>query len=335
VSFTRQSCSVSLLACALALPSVVLAEGSERQTPIDEQKQQIEEANLPPAVQQFVNYMRDFDSRYPDSGRVAVDRVLAEEGESIALHYCGAIGIDGPCVPDDKSQATGFVPVNMLSANVPPPSNWWEWVRYLFGQVGVIPSANFCPAPYSMTNIYMDDENNNNNNSRSGWIGATVSNNNTLWRHCRLTSAASWQFRPLPVASSSHSYAVLSLGVFCPPGSSRYWRFQDNQGGSNGNYSTGPIFPNVNVAGRNWLTASCHFTGGNASFGTMPAFPNLGFSYGVYGPDSMPGPYALQRGWVYQDDEDFININYWLPGAPNPAIMNGSNNTRRFLVRVR
>lgn len=332
------SARLSLLACAvaIALPGLALAEGSERDTPIDEQKQQIAEADLPPAVKDYLTYVQDFDARYPDSGAVKVDEVLELEGEKFALLYCGAIGIDGPCVPDERNPEGGFLAVQdggTMKAAL--DGRWWDWVRYLFGNIGVIPDTAFCPSPYAYTFMYMDDENNNNNNNRSGWIGATTSNSNTTWRHCRLSAAASWQFRALPVANAAHGYAVLNMGVFCPPGSTRYLRFQDNQGGSNSNSSGGPIFPNVNVLGRNWLTFTCHFNGGFNASGNMSAFPNLGFKYGVYAPQAMSSTYALQRGWVYQDDEDFLNINYWAPSPPNSGIMNGTNNTWRSLVRVR
>ena len=45
------------------------------------------------------------------------------------------------------------------------------------------------------------------------------------------------------------------------------------------------------------------------------------------------GPYALANGYVYQDDEDFLNLNFWI-GSPD-AVMGGGNNTWRGLSRVK
>lgn len=321
------------IACALALvlPSAAFAENSENETPADEQAQQLNEIELPEAVQLFVDYLQDLDARYPYTSEFDATTVIDQEGEMIATLYCQAIGLDGPCAPDARGN---YVPVGGATARG-GDGKWWVWLQNIAYSIGVIPEMNACPAPYAYTYIHMDDENTDNNNSRAGWIGATASGSNTTWRHCRLNYDLAMQFRPLPQTGSKYNYAVQNMGVFCPPGSTRAGRFHDNQGGPNGNTSAGGVFPSVNVLGRNWFTFTCHFRGGNTSAGTMSAFPNLGMRYGVYGSQYMPAPYALQTGRVNQDDEDFANTNFWLNLPAGSDMFLGIVNTLRYLVRVK
>jgi hypothetical protein len=326
--FNILTCAIAF-ALPLACPSLAFAEGSEWETPRSEQQDHATEAKLPEAVQLFVDYMQDFDARYPDSGAVDVDQVIAEEGETIARLYCDAIGVGAPCAPvgDDG----GFVATGGTAAR--GIDDWWEWLVTQDLNVGVIPEVNSCPSQYSYVQIYMDDENTRNANNRSGWIGATASGTNTAWRFCKLTTASSVQFRPLPSAGAANNYAVQNMGVFCPPGATRVGRFHDNQGGSNSNSSIGNVFPSVNVLGRNWLVFACHYAGGAYSpIGPMTVFPNLNMKYGVFGPDSSP--YGLLKGWVYQDDEDFANLNSWI-NQPGTTIFSETTNTKRRLMRVR
>ncbi|NOT89603.1 MAG: hypothetical protein HOP03_15700 [Lysobacter sp.] len=42
---------------------------------------------------------------------------------------------------------------------------------------------------------------------------------------------------------------------------------------------------------------------------------------------------ALQHGNVYQDDEDFWNLNFWI-GSPD-TVMGGGSNTWRALAKVK
>lgn len=328
--FLAHACALALV-LPLAGTSPAFAEGSEKLTPPDEQKDHALETTLPKSVQLFVDYMRDFDRRYPDSGLVDMDRVIAEEGEMIATLYCDAIGVGAPCAPlgDDG----GFVPVGggVATRGV---EDWWEWLATQSINIGVIPEVVSCPAGTSYVQIHMDDENSDNANNRSGWIGATYSASNTSWRFCKLSPAMSAQFRPLPSIGTQHNYAVQNFGVFCPPGATRVGRQHDNQGGANNNSSVGNVFPSVNVLGRNWLVFACHYTGGAWSpIGPMTAFPNIGTKYGVFGPDLSP--YALLRGWVYQDDEDFVNLNTWINHPGSNTIFSETTNTRRRLMRVR
>jgi hypothetical protein len=318
------------MALTLPLSGAALAEGSENQTPADEQAQQLQELELPDAVRMFADYLFDLDARYPGTSDFDPTTVINQEGENIATLYCLAIGLDGPCAPDAEGN---YVPVGGSSARL--EGEWWLWLHNFVYSVGVIPELNACPAPYGYTYIHMDDENTNNNNSRSGWIGATASGRNTTWRHCRLPNEIAQQFRPLPQTGSKYNYAVQNMGVFCPPGATRAFRYHDNQGGPNGNTSNGGVFPSVNVLGRNWMSFTCHFRGGNTSAGTMSAFPNLSMRYGVYASQHLPAPYALATGRVHQDDEDFTNTNLWgnLPAGSDMFL--GTTNTLRYLVRVK
>lgn len=332
---------------AMALPGTVLAEGSEHDTPLDEQKIKLAEMDLPPAVQAYMEYVMDFDARYPDTGAFDMDQVMLEEGEQYATMYCRALGFDGPCAPDESSADGGFVPASaesasiksastrLVASDVPPPSEWWHWLIYIGGRIGVIPETGYCPAPYGLTKIYMDDQDPNNANNRAGWIGATLSGSNTQWQHCKLSRDASWQFRPLNKEGLSYDYAVLSLGPFCPSGATRVWRFHDNEDRNNSNWGSGPYFPNANL-GKNWLMQYCYFRGGAPSFnGHMAEFPQIGMKYGVYAARTMPAPLSLQPGRVKQDDEDFANINFWINLPSGSQVMGDTVNTVYWLSRVR
>ncbi|MNV93059.1 hypothetical protein D3C71_1877050 [compost metagenome] len=64
----------------------------------------------------------------------------------------------------------------------------------------------------------------------------------------------------------------------------------------------------------------------------MTTFPKHGFAHGVFAPLSMP-THPLGAGYVHQDDEDLVNLNWWLFGSPD-EIMGGGRNTLRYLMRV-
>ena len=65
----------------------------------------------------------------------------------------------------------------------------------------------------------------------------------------------------------------------------------------------------------------------------MPEFPQLGFSYGVFAPTNASSSFALQHGYVFQDDEDTVNLNFWI-GSPN-STMGDTRNTWRGWAKVR
>lgn len=313
-----------------AISHPVLADKSEKDTPPEEQEAKMREVDIPAPVQEYLSYLEDLDKRYPDSAKVDTERFVAEEGEKAALLYCRAAGFDGPCAPSKSGGGSVFKKVDVVK------SGWWDWlINHLFN-IGVIPEQNACPAPYSWLQIYMDDEDRRNANSRWGWLGATVSNNNTTWRFCKLDTITSLLFRPLPTPGNQYDYEVLELGLFCPSGARRVIRYQDNEDWNNQDSASGDIFPNVmvNILAKNWMTFTCHFDGAAPSvLGHMSGFPNIGMKYGVFAPTNMPLPYALQHGYVYQDDEDFLNTNFWI-GSPD-AVMGGGTNTWRALAKVK
>lgn len=315
----------------------VLAENSEKETPQEEQDAKAKEIEVSRAGDEFVAYLQDLDRRYPDSGKVDVDRLMAEEGERAATLYCKAIGFDGPCAPAEKEGVQRFASVDATSTAKGGGfgrSNWWDWLLSHLFNVGVIPEQNACPAPYSWTQIYMDDEDRRNANSRWGWLGATASTNNTAWRFCKLDTVTSLSFRPLPSAGDQYDYAVQNMGLLCPSGARRVIRREDNEDWANANSSSGSVFPSFNLWPGNWTVFTCHFDGGASSvLGQMSAFPDIGLKYGVFAPTNMPSNYALQHGYVYQDDEDFLNLNFWI-GSPD-TVMGGGSNTWRALAKVK
>lgn len=327
----RVFAAVAALAAVLFVPARARAENSERDTPPEEQAIAYTET-IPKEAQDWMDYLQDLDRRYPDSGKVNPERVFAEEGERAALLYCRAIGFEGPCMLETQDGQERFVDARDARGVV--KRGWFDWLMTLFSRIGVIPDQAACPASYALVEIYMDDEDNNNNNQRGGWLGATVSTNNTRWRFCRLSLTAASYFRPLPETGDAYDYSVLSLGLLCPSGSRRVWRRHDNEDSANNNSHSGNIFPSFNLWPGNWTIAHCHFDGAAFAWGGyMTAFPDLGMKYGVYAPLSMPSNYALAHGWVYQDDEDFLNTNLWI-GSPD-LVMSGSNNTTRHLAEVR
>lgn len=327
----NKASKLSVLSAALSLTmfaSVAMAEDSKPDGSTADR--------MPVEVKEWVNYLVNLEARYPDSAKVDAEAFVNTEGEYAATLYCRAMGFAGPCAPAGEDGSGGFVALKTgagAGLATRGAEEWWRWLITHMFNISVIPETFQCPAPYTSIQMYMDDEDSNNNNGRGGWIGATVSNSNTTWRFCRIDLVNSLSFRPLPVAGNQYDYAVLRSGIFCPSGGRTVVRYEDNENWSNANSYSGDIFPNVNVLGRNWLTLTCHFDGAASSLlGHMPGFPNLGIKYGVFAPQSMPSPYALSHGWVYQDDQDTFNTNFWT-GSPD-WVMSGSSNTTRNTAKV-
>lgn len=297
---------------------------------------------MPEAVIEHMAYLEYLAERYPDVSKVDVKLLLEQEGEKAALLYCKAIGFDGPCTINEEKNETQFRAVSPeLIGTKSGDSTWWSWLNTNnFISTGVIPEKRECSsipyAPRPIIEIHMDDEDRRNGNSRWGWLGATTSDRNTTWRYCRIDSYNNADFKPLYHWNKDADYAVLKLGGFCPEGSRTIERFQDNEDVSTANGHSGNIYPNVLVNGKNWLTYYCHFDSGSYSpYGYMSAFPDVGFSYGVFASDWMPRSIAKAYGFVYQDDEDFWNRNWWAPNPTNTAVMGDSRNTWRKLIKVR
>ncbi|MFK3647272.1 hypothetical protein ACI2IY_02400 [Lysobacter enzymogenes] len=323
---------LALCALAVAFSPLAFAEDSQEETPQEERDIAATLEQMPERAKQFADYLADLDRRYPDSSQVDPETFLAEEGESFALSYCRAIGIDGPCVAVEKDGVENFVPYAAAKGTTAKAvlARWWAWLDPRLYSIGVIPERNACPSGYGYVQMYFDDEDRRNANARSGWIGATVSNNNTTWRFCKVDSVRALSYRPLPYFGNQYDYAVLSMGVFCPSGARRVIRGQESE--MFGNQNWGNAFPSMRWANMT-MSFYCHFDGGAPSLlGHMNAFPKLGFAHGVFAPSAFPKPWALAKGWVLQDDEDWFNLNFWI-GWPDD-VMSGGGNTWRGLSKV-
>lgn len=325
--------SYALCALVVAMSPLAAAEDSQEETPQEERDAAEKLEPMPERIKQFADYVADLDRRYPDSAQVDPEKFLAEEGEQFAQSYCTAAGFDGPCVVETRDDGEILVPYAPAKSTAKAPLRWWNWLDSRLFTVGVIPEPSGCPAGWPQSiQIHHDDEDRRNANARGGWLGANTSNNNTTWRYCVIDSLRALSFRPLPQRGSKYDYAVLNLGVFCPSGARRVVRRQHNETMFNQNWHTGIIMPSVQIPVFTW-TNYCHFDGGGASqLGHMSSFPKLGFGYGVHAPASFPGPWALARGWIHQDDEDWWNQNAWF-GWPND-VMSGGGNTWRGLAKV-
>ncbi|WP_224365640.1 hypothetical protein [Hyalangium versicolor] len=279
-------------------------------------------------AEQMAALMADLSKRYPDPEKLDPDAFMDKEAaqlEQIATLYCQASGLPVPCDPSQRGDAKAG------SAKVLAEAKWWSWLKDAFSRVGVIPHATSCPSGFDLLQFYHDDEDRNNANSHSGWLGGISQGSNTLFRFCKVPS---YFFHSLVPQGAQYNYSVLHLGLFCPGGTARVsWRqFDDEDRNNQNSYSGSNPFPNVNVLGRNWLMAFCVLDGGPNSF-QMSGFNNLGFNYGVFAPTNMPSPYNLQAGSLYMDNEDTVNLNFWING-PGPG-MSGTTNTSMGLVRVK
>jgi hypothetical protein len=308
--------------------TTVRAEDSQSETPPDELELAQAKGSRPPAeIQEYIAYLLDLDRRYADRTNFDPEQFLAEEGELAALLYCRALGFDGPCAPGDDGR---YAPIDP-SAATGKEDYYWYWVRNRLYNVGVIPHGASCPAPSQLIVIHMDDEDRRNANASSGWTGATGLGRDTTWRLCKLDGPKSIEFMPYPQVGDRNDYAMWSFGLLCPRGSRRVIRYQDNEDRNNRNYASGDIFPNLNSNDRNWLTTTCHFDG---AIPVWPypwrGWPDIGAGYSVFA--SADAPFATARGWVFQDDEDNNNRNYW-DGNPE-AVMYGGRNTHRNIGRV-
>ena len=330
----RNSLRMAIIASSM-FSTMVFAENSEAETPPDEYELARQTNPMPDAVKTFISGLQDMDARYPDSGAVDIDAFMAAEGERLALNYCGAMGFKGACTVEMKDGIDTFIPVSAAASTrtAQGRGKWWQWLFEHLFNVGVIPEQAACPAPYTLTQIHMDDEDRRNANGRDGWIGAIISNNNTTYRFCKLDTFTSFLYRPLAKAGDDHDYAVLNMGVLCPSGARRVLRVEENELWRNASSSSGDNFPNVRVY-NTWFNFYCHFDGGaNSVLGHMQAFPKLGFAHGVFAPSELPAPYAMQHGWVFQDDEDTLNWNAWIFGSGH-SVMNGGRNTWRGTAKV-
>jgi hypothetical protein len=174
--------------------------------------------------------------------------------------------------------------------------------------VGVIPqSSGDCPRPTAVK-IYMDNEDSDNANRSSGWIGAISSGRNTSLEFCKVDGRRLGRL-PAPTSGSAN-YAVLKLGDTCPPGSTEFVRYHDDedQPPLNTNWMAGEVGPTrQNSAGTelHWCLFEQVSAGGGTA--TMDFLPALGFRYGVLAPPGFSR--AQSTGSVHTDDEDTENKN--------------------------
>jgi hypothetical protein len=190
-------------------------------------------------------------------------------------------------------------------------------------EIGVIPdTTNNCPSGSERITIQMDDEDTpplNINEKRSGWIGRWTSSSQvspnkneqdltyTRMVFCRVSSNG---FKNLSAQSDNrHNYMVLKLSPNCPDGSVDWYRYFDNEDGTNKNDSTGRIDPSSKNQFGTTLRF-CHFKGSPA--GNIAAeLPALSFTYGVLANPQFvtQGHHGTEIGWIYSDDEDNGNKN--------------------------
>lgn len=203
--------------------------------------------------------------------------------------------------------------------------------------------AGVCPGQKELVRFYLDNEDSNNMNNRSGWIGGIGSNQYGTWLpFCRINGQ---KLQPLSTAlNTAYEYAVLSLSGTCPPGAVLFSRQFDNEDDNNaseawsdnsnttrfyGRYS--PASPNTLDAYGNVRLFFCMF---RSSATPMTKFPDLFQPYGVF----APGDFALavQKGWVFTDDERPANGNLY--GSPYPSesqrIVTSGVNTVLFTAQV-
>jgi hypothetical protein len=209
-----------------------------------------------------------------------------------------------------------------------------EAITRLRTDIGVIPNDNDdCPG--ERIGLALNNEDDDNQNKREGWIGATESGRNTTFWFCRVDGT---QFRPVRSTDNNAStYAVLSLGDTCPLGSARARRYFDNEDDDDASRSgSDAMLPNEWMS-ENLMMHFCVFK--PTATGSSTPFPSLGFSYGVFGGDTLPGVGDGDDGWVKTDDEDDDNNNHYYHCSGDCGartfISLGSSSTWLFMARVR
>jgi hypothetical protein len=181
--------------------------------------------------------------------------------------------------------------------------------------------------------VFLDNEDNKNANSHSGWIGATVSNKNTLFRLCGVDGQ---QFSQ--AASAGANFAVVSLAPGCPDGFTRFDRFHDNEDNRPASSDTAPngsaTFTTSKMKDTNF--AFCVAT--NTTPGVPNSvFPDLGFPYGVFAGRTVSlSRWATDRGSVHLDDEDGNNKNAPVnPPSYTYEFLEPGKNTTYYIARVK
>jgi hypothetical protein len=196
--------------------------------------------------------------------------------------------------------------------------------------VGVIMGPRGC-GTMDAYDVFLDNEDKKNANGRGGWIGATISNKNTQFRLCATDGN---QFTA--AAEAGANFALVSLSSTCPNGFTRFDRYHDNEDNNAASWDNLPSGSPTTTTQpkKNTNMAFCVATG---KVTTVPnsRFPDLGVVYGVFGGRNRT-TWALERGWLFLDDEDKNNQN--APASP-PAytweFLEPGKNTTYFLSRVK
>nr|HRC87968.1 hypothetical protein [Thermoanaerobaculia bacterium] len=198
--------------------------------------------------------------------------------------------------------------------------------------VGVVRGPQGC-GTLPAYDVFFDNEDNRNANNRGGWIGAIESNKNTLLRLCGVDGRLF-----IPAQLEGAGFAVVSLAPNCPEGFTRFDRFHDNEDNRPASWDNAPSgSPTYTVQPeKNTNMAFCVATGVTSGVSNS-TFPTLGVSYGVFGGRSPKiSSWALDRGFIFMDDEDRRNRNQPAnpPGYTYEFLTAGSNTTY-YLARVK
>jgi hypothetical protein len=207
--------------------------------------------------------------------------------------------------------------------------------------VAVLKGNQGCPTGSTEKYIYIDNEDTSNANTDSGWLGATVSTENTHFRFCSVNAN---------FFATTEPYALLSLDGNCPFGSTRFRRIIDANNNFFASDSTsssdipGVLFHDANSPDYNVHMTFCAFPG-TGGVTTPNPFPDLGVEYGVFAPSNFS--YGKQTGSLYMDDDDVgingTNDNRWCNAWDSCTsenqnyynIMSGGLNTSMNLALVR
>lgn len=198
--------------------------------------------------------------------------------------------------------------------------------------VGVVMGTSGCGSSKAY-DVFLDNEDRRNANGRGGWIGATISNKNTQFKLCAVDGRA---FTPAAIAGAS--FALVALSKTCPDGFTRFDRFHDNEDNRPQSWDNAPGgSPTYTVQPEKNTNMAFCVAVGTSPFVTNSAFPTLEKSYGVFGGRTPSrSRWALDRGFVFLDDEDNRNRN--APASP-PAytqeFLVPGQNTTYFLARVK
>ena len=230
--------------------------------------------------------------------------IVIQGPSPLGVSYRAHVAQNGwlPWVKEGGTAGTTGESRRMEAARISLHAPWTPDGTY---DVGVIPDGGVCPPTSERVVIYMDDEDKNNANGTSGWHGSINNQGNTQFVFCRVNGTLFHHYESL-VSFSVASYAVLQLGASCPPGSTGFQRYFDNEDKNNKNSFSGHIFPNSVFPRDTWLHF-CSFPRDTWRNNTvMNFFPDLGISYGVLGSTNLEG---FAHGTLVIDDEDSQNQN--------------------------